>query len=410
MSIAEKLTTIAENVNKVYEAGKTAGGGGNIEDNPMYFMDIKGFQWQGKAFPEGFDFVVKVRDKPSDMNALLLRATGLKSATLICEAEGTVTYAQLIRENTVETLDLSGFKPKPNNISYLCYNSKNFVSIIGALDFSNVHTATSAFAGASALENIEFVPLTIPLPLNFSSCAKLTHASLMSIINGLKDLRATSYDLTDQAEKIKSEFFYEDYNGSFVIEGVDEYGTFLRISTPEGSSLIFTKSDFDENIINILKKVGNKIELDATATGDGANYFPCTINKIVITDYAELPTEAHEISPLPDWISGNPVGTTIYEEIATVRETDTTIEVYGDSLAIGASFQKENYTDEVLSLLKEGNIISCTSTMAEEGTIITACTIYKKIGFQTATLGTTNLAKLTDEEIVIATEKGWTLV
>lgn len=205
MSIANKLVTMAENVNKVYEAGKEAAGGEFYDkgygegyeagynkaesENPLYYAYIKAFQWYKVAFPEGFDFVLKLRKKPDDMNALLSGATGLKTVTLICEAEGTVAYSQMVRETTATVLDISGFKPKPKDMSYFAYDAE-LVTIIGALDLSQCTNVTNAFA-ADFLENIEFVPNTIPISISFSYSTKLTHDSLMSIINGLATVTET---------------------------------------------------------------------------------------------------------------------------------------------------------------------------------------------------------------------------
>lgn len=58
MSIAEKLVTIAENVDKVYEAGKRAGGGGDSTDFWEYLQDSGNrttyqyafYRWDGSFF------------------------------------------------------------------------------------------------------------------------------------------------------------------------------------------------------------------------------------------------------------------------------------------------------------------------------------------------------------------------
>ena len=210
MDIANKLVTVAENVNKVYEAGYNKA----ESENPLPYIIVKDFQWNKVAFPEGFDFVLKVRDKPSDMNAMLMKTTGIKTVTLVCEAEGTVNYAQLIRESTTKTIDISQFKPKPKELSYFALDAKKLVTILGALDLSNCTKTTMAFGGATALENIEFVPNTIPISIDFSYCKKLTHDSLMSIINGLAVVETTQTltlgttnlaKLTDEEKAIATE-------------------------------------------------------------------------------------------------------------------------------------------------------------------------------------------------------------
>lgn len=187
MDIANKLVTVAENVDKVYEAGYNKA----ESVNPLPYINIIDFQWHKVAFPEGFDFVLKLRDKPATMNAMLSNATGLNSVTLICAAEGTVSYAQLIRASTTKTLDISQFKPKPKDLSHFALDAKKLVTISGALDLSNCTKTTIPFDGAFALENIEFAPNTIPISIKFGECRKLTHDSLMSIINGLAVVETT---------------------------------------------------------------------------------------------------------------------------------------------------------------------------------------------------------------------------
>jgi hypothetical protein len=159
-----------------------------IEENPLYYMDIKGFQWYGKAFPEGFNFVLRLRDKPGDMNAALMNTTGIKTVTLICDAEGTVNMSQLLRESTAEVLDLTSFRPRPSQMSYFVYFNKKITSILGAIDMSSCTTATALFGGANALKDVEFVPGTIKISLSFIDCWDLSDASLNSIIEGLTDL------------------------------------------------------------------------------------------------------------------------------------------------------------------------------------------------------------------------------
>ena len=198
-----------------YDEGMEAGYNKAESENPLPYISVKDFQWNKVAFPEGFDFVLSLKNKPYTMNALLSGATGLKTVTLICDAEGTTTYAQLVRDTTIDTLDLRNFKPTPSDLSYFVYQAKNLVSILGALDLSNCTKAPSAFAiPNSMLENIEFKPLTIPIPLDFSYCKNLTHDSLMSIINGLAVVETTQTltlgttnlaKLTDEEKAIATE-------------------------------------------------------------------------------------------------------------------------------------------------------------------------------------------------------------
>lgn len=160
-------------------------------ENPLQYISMKDFQWNKVAFPEGFDFVLKLRNKPYTLNGMLLNATGIKTVTLVCEAEGTVMYNQIVRESTAELLDLTNFKPIPSTMNHFAYLAENLVSILGALDLSNCTAAAMAFNHCLALENIEFVPNTIPISIGFSYSKNLTHDSLMSIIYGLAVVETT---------------------------------------------------------------------------------------------------------------------------------------------------------------------------------------------------------------------------
>ena len=188
MSIAEQVTQLKTDFDGVYEAGYNKGkseGGDNLEDNPLHYISVKDFQWYGVTFPDGFDFVLNVKTKPASMNAMLSGAKGLKSAMLICEAEGTVSYAQLVRESTVEVLDLTKFKPIPTLMNHFAYLSSNLISILGALNLSECTNVSSAFASCTSLTDIEFVPNTIPITISFANSPNLSDASIASIIDGL---------------------------------------------------------------------------------------------------------------------------------------------------------------------------------------------------------------------------------
>lgn len=183
-----------------YEKGHTDGKAEGMEqgfeegyekanaENPAYYMVVKGFQWNQVAFPDGFDFVLRLKNKPDDMNAAIMRTTGIKTVKLICDAEGTVNMAQLLRESTAEVLDLTSFRPRPSQMSYFIYLNKKITSILGAIDMSSCTVATIPFGGANALKDVEFVPGTIKISLSFNDCLDLSEASLNSIIDGLADL------------------------------------------------------------------------------------------------------------------------------------------------------------------------------------------------------------------------------
>lgn len=187
MSIADKLTAIAENVQRVYDAGKAAGGGGDVvENNPLYYATELDNTFISAVFPDDYSLTMKFQKPP------LMRSTfrgNIKGVTLISDDTTTETnFSQTFRDClNLEKVDLTKFSRNLNaDISYLCFGSSALKSILGALDLSNVTNANYAFFCAS-LVDVEIVPNTISCDIRFNS-AYLSDASIQSIIDGLADL------------------------------------------------------------------------------------------------------------------------------------------------------------------------------------------------------------------------------
>lgn len=191
MSIADKLTTIAENVQKVYDSGYNAGkaaGGGVETDSPLYYAASLSDAYNGVEFPENYHAVIKLQ-KVVQMFQTFRGAKNLTKVTLISDdTSGDPYFRQTFRECTsLETIDLTRYNRKLNaNMSYWCYGAMALKSIIGALDFAASTDISSAFV-AHSLVDVEIVPNTIYADIRFSS-AYLSDASIQSIIDGLADL------------------------------------------------------------------------------------------------------------------------------------------------------------------------------------------------------------------------------
>ena len=88
---------------------------------------------------------------------------------------------------------------KCDNAGYFFSYCSKLVTI-GGIDISKARTISSMFVGCDALENITFNGVIKKSGLSLSSCTKLTHESLMSIINALYDWAAegstSTYTLT----------------------------------------------------------------------------------------------------------------------------------------------------------------------------------------------------------------------
>ncbi len=312
----EKFNSLVPKIVDVYEAGKAAGDGGDggydegyeAGAMPLYYSTRLYSTWKGVSFPENYEMTVRVKGV-SDCGLAFLEAENLKSIKLISDTPDTlVDISSAFREcYQLELIDLTEFNRRISNLGYCLYDSYNLKTILGALDVSEV---TGGFPAttfeAKSLESIEFVPNTICANIWFNKAPKLTHDSLMSVINGLKNFVT---------------FVSERYEGASAdLEGVTY--------DPRNTTYYVTNPYIDGDVIK------------CEATSDN---------------------------------SGEVFNATLYE--CGVSEEDVP------------------------------NIKSFFYDIDGSMTLY----IEKLSGSATLTLGTTNLAKLTDEEIAIATEKGWTL-
>ncbi len=189
MSVADKLTAIAENVQKVYEAGKAAGGGGSaVAPDPLFYSTSLSSVYKQAAFPENHSLVIKVKKMPAEFYQTFYQSTGLRSVKLVSEDKSVVfALNQAFREcASLEEVDLTECSRNVSRLDYAFYSDSKLKSIRGALDLTECTNTTYGFF-ASNLEDVEFVPNTISVDIRFNS-DKLTDASVNSIIEGLADL------------------------------------------------------------------------------------------------------------------------------------------------------------------------------------------------------------------------------
>jgi hypothetical protein len=193
MSIAEKLTAISDNVQKVYDAGYEKGKseGGDGGDLAMYHLTTLARAYQDVVFPEGTELTIRMKTCNA-ADAAFRSASNIRVATLIVETESVGSWSQLFQMSPhLELLDISRCAFKPSNIQYAFQNAP-LKKIIGALDLSSCSTTASLFNRDAPIEDIEFVPETIKVTIDFSRCAFLTADSINSILNGLADLTGST--------------------------------------------------------------------------------------------------------------------------------------------------------------------------------------------------------------------------
>ena len=93
--------------------------------------------------------------------------------------------------SSLEKVLISGGAPSGTNGQYMFYECANLHTIEG-LDLSQLTSYSNTFSYCSALENLTLEGKINYTGLNLLSCSKLTHDSLMSVINALADKSSAS--------------------------------------------------------------------------------------------------------------------------------------------------------------------------------------------------------------------------
>lgn len=215
MSIADKLLIVAENVQKVYEAGRKAGGdydtaynegydkgytegetagystgyteGKNSVPNPFEYANTINAVFQTATFPENYEIELVVPN-PISIRYVFNGATGLKKITLKGNNNSNVLdFGYAFRCECVEVIDLTEFNVKFNDAIYAFSNTK-LKKILGILDFSEATRVDDIFRNCNALEEIYPKASSIFLSISFATSPNLSAGSVQSIIDGLADL------------------------------------------------------------------------------------------------------------------------------------------------------------------------------------------------------------------------------
>jgi hypothetical protein len=177
MSIAEKLTTVAENVPKVYEAGKQA------ERDSFWSV----FQGKGNGANYRYAFCYgRVNDK-----------TYNPIYDIVCTDSDSAGQYMFYQSPITDTK--VGIYAPETNLAYAFRDSK--IKIIRLLNVHETTEFTGTFSGCSALKEIRFSG-TIGQNISFYA-SPLTVDSMNSIIEHLKDYSGTgtTHTLTFKADR-----------------------------------------------------------------------------------------------------------------------------------------------------------------------------------------------------------------
>ena len=200
MSIADKLTTIAENVSKVYEAGKAAGGGvdagldlfwetfqrGGGDTESMNCVDMKfGYKrWTDETFKPKYPLVLVGDGSNLFRDSLITNYEALKMVNF----SGVTSFNDMFRESKITHLgvfDVTG-RAAPYNLYQVFYGGR--IESIDKMIVNEKLTFSMNWGGS--LKNITFEGVIGNDPY-FKNCPNLTYESLMSTIEHLKDYSGT---------------------------------------------------------------------------------------------------------------------------------------------------------------------------------------------------------------------------
>lgn len=213
MSIADKLTRVAENVPRVYEAGKDAGRETEYNafwdafqengDRYNYQSGFAGYGWNAENFKPKYDIVPLRCDNifASTINlnrldlALTLQELGVAFDTSKCtNLTYAFYYSKIARVGEINATSAS-------SLSYIFSNSTGIKTVDRLiLKEDGTQLFTNSFAKCAALENIE-IEGVIGNDISFVDSPKLSASSIESIVSHLSDT-AEGKTLTLSAEAV----------------------------------------------------------------------------------------------------------------------------------------------------------------------------------------------------------------
>ena len=192
MSIAEKLTAIAENEQKVFDAGKKA----------EYDRFWDSFQNNGNrlnysyAFSMGSNWAGGGWDDDLYNPKYPISVTGLNNIT------GTYQYTEKISDTKVEiSVGQIVNGTQTGNMLSTFLNAKGLVTI-RKLTVDETVVFSGTFNGCFSLENLTMAGTIGQNGFNVSDSTKLTHDSLMSIINCLEAKTEGTWTVTLGTENL----------------------------------------------------------------------------------------------------------------------------------------------------------------------------------------------------------------
>lgn len=198
MTIAEKLTTIAENQQRVYDAGKQAEydrfwdiyqQNGNRTN---YSTAFAGHGWTVENFKPKYNIIVSDSYMIFRYNRMNVDLTALLQ-DLGIELRFTGGLQQYTYQGS-EFTRVPGITTS-NQYSNSAFNGCQNLVTIDKITCTAESGMDSIFTNCKELQNVTFDGV-IGKKISVSDCPKLTHASLMSVINALENKTSGTFSVT----------------------------------------------------------------------------------------------------------------------------------------------------------------------------------------------------------------------
>lgn len=206
MTIAEKLTTIAENVPKVYAAGQQNSG-------IQYAARPKGLFW-GAVFPEGYEMTLRMPNiiASQGIYEMFRAAKGITGLCLQIPTEEAYNARHLLYScSSIRSLTLpEGIRF--TNFESFAGNCTALEEIQGSLDLSGSSNNDNAFLNCYALREVRFVPGSIRKNIDFSKSEQLSTQTVDSILDGLGNLVGMEAQQLSLPETVKSNLTQQQYD------------------------------------------------------------------------------------------------------------------------------------------------------------------------------------------------------
>ena len=197
MSIAEKLTEVAENVPKVYEAGKKAEydefwdkyqNNGNLID---YRYVFSGNGWSAEVFRPKYDIKPKLASNMFQLFDIAKSSLPLDLTERLKDLGVVLDLSAVTGSNTTGIFAYANISRVPiidhrnANMNQTFYQNSVVTTIDGIMTSENVTYSNNVFQNCTSLVNLEIQGTIGQNGFNVQWSTKLSKASIISIINAL---------------------------------------------------------------------------------------------------------------------------------------------------------------------------------------------------------------------------------